>query len=111
MEKWKYSPNLKDISFKEVDKTHAEFRIRLHYDGMQQSYFFRSIVALYLEKDPDMLKCVEKMKDVYTAEGKKVRKSSLSLIKKGKDNMKKLNLSDEEKENIFNILEEEIPDL
>ena len=47
----KYGKEYKKITFYDSDKRHADLRIRLQYDGMKQSEFFRAVVSAYLEKD------------------------------------------------------------
>ena len=37
----------KRIVFRENDQVHAKLRIRLNYDGIKQSDFFRACIAAY----------------------------------------------------------------
>ena len=47
----KYGKEYKKITFYDSDKRHADLRIRLQYDGLKQSGFFRAVVTAYLEKN------------------------------------------------------------
>ena len=52
----------KRIVFTDTTKRQADFRIRLGYDGMTQSEFFRAMISGYLEQDRDLLDYLEKYK-------------------------------------------------
>ena len=52
----------KRIVFTDTTKRQADFRIRLGYDGMTQSEFFRAMISGYLEQDRNLLDYVEKYK-------------------------------------------------
>ena len=39
----------KKVVFYDTDKRHADLKIRLHYDGLTQAGFFRSMITGYLE--------------------------------------------------------------
>ena len=85
----------KKVVFYDTDKRHADLKIRLHYDGLTQSHFFRSMITGYLEKDAAMK-----------------RKDSESLIEKGEVLKNKFAIfEDSEVENIFDLIEKEHPDL
>jgi len=104
--------NLKKvIQFKETDKRHADLRIRLHYDGFYQGEFFRDIVTGYLRGDKNLIAYVEKIKE----EKKKYNKGRLlkgkSVRKKSREVEKQFALREEELESIFDIIEQEFPDL
>jgi hypothetical protein len=45
----------KKFMFYDSSKRQADFRIRLQYDGMNQSDFFRAMLTGYLEQDPNIL--------------------------------------------------------
>ena len=52
----------KRIVFTDTTKRQADFRIRLGYDGMTQSEFFRAMISGYLEQDRNLLDYIEKYK-------------------------------------------------
>jgi hypothetical protein len=48
-DKNKYGNLSKVVQFRDTDKKHADLRIRLHYDGLQQGEFFREVVTAYID--------------------------------------------------------------
>ena len=42
------------------EKESADLKIRLRYDGLKQSEFFRTLLKMYVSQDPLMLEIVEK---------------------------------------------------
>ena len=101
----------KVIQFKETDKRHADLRIRLHYYGFYQGEFFRDIVTGYLSGDENLIAYVEKVKEEKRKYNKGKLKKGKSLRKKGKEVEKQFALKDDEIESIFDIIEQEFPDL
>jgi len=101
----------KVVQFKETDKRHADLRIRLHYDGFYQGEFFRDIITGYLSGDENLIAYVEKVKEEKKKYNKGKLKKGKSLRKKGKEVEKQFALKDDEIESIFDIIEQEFPDL
>ena len=109
----KYGTMKKKVVFYDSDKRYAELKIRLQHDGLTQASFFRSILTGYLSQDEDILNFIDKLK-ISKRVGNQTKKSvrdDRELIKSGKELSSKLNLADEDIENIFDILEEQNPDL
>ena len=48
--------NRKKIMFYDTAKRQADFRVRLKYDNMTQSDFFRAMLSGYLEQDDCIVK-------------------------------------------------------
>jgi hypothetical protein len=65
------------------------------------------LVQSYLDNDEDMLSLVEKLKDKVTHRGKSKKKKTRELIEKGKQIQKKFALSDEDLEDIFDMIAQE----
>tara|TARA_R110002074_G_C12312883_1_gene646201 strand:+ start:267 stop:608 length:342 start_codon:yes stop_codon:yes gene_type:complete len=109
----KYGTMKKKVVFYDSDKRYAELKIRLQHDGLTQALFFRSILTGYLSQDEDILNFVDKLKASKKGgnQTKKSVKDDRELIKSGKELSSKLKLADEDIENIFDILEEQNPDL
>tara|TARA_R110000796_G_scaffold28176_1_gene77262 strand:- start:2347 stop:2691 length:345 start_codon:yes stop_codon:yes gene_type:complete len=101
----------KTVQFKEMDKRHADLRIRLHYDGFYQGEFFRDIVTGYLTGDDNIIAYVEKIKEEKRKYSKGKLKKGKSLREKGKEIEKQFALKEDELESIFDIIEQEFPDL
>ena len=102
-----YGKNTKKIVFSDTDHRHAQLLIRLKHDGLKQSEFFRAIVGGYIEGDERLQSYID---DISTL-SKKRKKSSKALRNNGKELLNDLALNAGEIENIFDILEEEHPEL
>ena len=102
----------KRIIFDDSSKRHAELKIRLQYDSMTQAEFFRSFITGYLNKDSRVLSYLDSYKEQsqkkYSKRNAKIRKDD---VKKGEDLLHKFGIEDGELENIFDLIEEEFPDL
>lgn len=102
----------KRIIFDDSSKRHADLKIRLQYDSMTQAEFFRSFITGYLNKDSRILSYLDSYrqenKKKYSKRNAKIRKDD---VKKGEDLLHKFGIEDGELENIFDLIEEEFPDL
>lgn len=102
----------KRIIFDDSSKRHAELKIRLQYDSLSQSEFFRSMITGYLNKDSRILAYLDSYKQEnhkkYSKHKAKIRKDDND---KGEDLLHKFGIEDFELENIFDLIEEEFPDL
>ena len=86
----KYPDDHSILSFSLNTKLHENLKIRLFYDEIKtQSEFFRYCVESYLSQDPLFV----------------------AFLDDYKINKKELALTDKEVQNIFDILEEELPEL
>ncbi len=103
--------NRKKIMFYDSEKRQADLRIRLRYDGMNQSHFFRAMISGYLEKHPDVMAYLDKYREKYQVQGINKRASSKRLVRKGEDVKEKFALAEDEISNIFDMIAEEHPDL
>jgi hypothetical protein len=102
-----YGNLTKRIVFTENDHRHAKLLIRLKHDGLRQSDFFRCVITGYLEGAEHMQNFVDEIKQ----QSKKHTTKSRQLQAKGKEATKKIGLDKKEIENIFDLLEEEHPEL
>ena len=103
----KYGTMKKKIVFYESDKRYADLKIRLQHDKLSQARFFRGIMSGYLDKDPDILNFVDKLKssEAKNPQSKKRNKQIRELINTGIGKADKILLDPDEIENIFDILE------
>lgn len=101
----------KKFMFYDTNKRQADLRIRLKYDGMNQSQFFRAMITGYLEKDESILDYLDKYKEKYQVQGQKKRDGAKLMMKKGRVVEKEFGLNEDEIENIFDILEKEHPEI
>ena len=101
----------KKFMFYDTEKRQADLRIRLRYDGMTQSHFFRAMITGYLEKDLDLMIYLDRHKDIYQVQGINKRDSSKQMLKEGEKTKKRFGLDENDIEDIFDILEQEHPEL
>ena len=101
-----YGKNQKKIIFADLDKTHAELIVRLRHDGLTQGLFFRSLVALYLSNDERILSVIEDLRHTVGKFGKVKNRKNADLHSQRLQNEKLNGLTEAEKEEIFDMLEE-----
>jgi len=101
----------KKFMFYDTEKRQVDLRVRLRYDGLNQSEFFRAMITGYLEKDELIMEYMDRYKKKYEKQGKRKREKSKNLIVAGKELEKQFALNSDDIENIFDIIAEENPDL
>ena len=87
------------------ERESADLKIRLRYDSLAQSEFFRSILKMYVNQDPLILPVVEKIKQNKKVMGRKKLKSTSKDYKAGASLLEDLGVTKIDKENIFDIIE------
>jgi hypothetical protein len=93
-------------------KLHENLKIRLYYDQIKtQSEFFRYCVESYLAKDPLFMEFLDEYKINKKVQSKTRTTRSRKLRLKGEKILQELALSAAEVESIFDILEEDLPEL
>ena len=107
MDEIDYGKLTKRIVFTENDHRQAKLLVRCKYDNLSQSDFFRHIVTGYINGDERIQSYIDEVKNV----GKIRRQKSQILKKAGKQQLEDFALSVGEVENIFDLLEEEFPEL
>ena len=102
------------VVFYDSTKRHADLRIRLDYDGFTQSEFFRLMVTGYLNQDACIMQYVHDYKaekKTFRKQGKKSLRKTQVLYSEGDKTKRKFALDDDTIESIFDLLEEEHPEL
>ena len=102
-----YGKMNKKVVFTENDHRHAKLVIRLRHDDLRQSQFFRAIISGYLEQDERILSFIE---DIKTQSIKKKTKTK-KLKQKGTDLLSDTGFSEDQIDNIFDLIAEEHPEL
>jgi len=97
----------KKIVFTENDHRHAQLILRLKHDDLRQSEFFRAMITGYLKQDERIMSFVEELR---TQSIKKQIKSK-KLRQKGKQLLNESGFSEDQIEDIFDLIAEEHPDL
>jgi len=101
----------KKFMFYDSHKRQSDLRIRLRYDGLNQSQFFRAMITGYLEKDDLILKYIDDFKGQYELQSKAKRAKSNKLLEDGKTVEKQYKIKGADLEDIFDVIAEEHPDL
>ena len=100
------------LSFSLNSRLHENLKIRLYYDEIKtQSEFFRYCVESYLEQEPLFMEFLDDYKINKKVQSKKRSRKSKDLRDQGKSLLADLALTADDVENIFDILEEELPEL
>ena len=100
------------LSFSLNSKLHENLKIRLYYDEIKsQSEFFRYCVESYLEQEPLFMSFLDDYKINKKVQSKKRVRKSKNLRDEGKKMLHDLALTEDDVENIFDILEEDLPEL
>tara|TARA_A200000159_G_scaffold163712_1_gene190830 strand:- start:183 stop:512 length:330 start_codon:yes stop_codon:yes gene_type:complete len=89
------------------EKESADLKIRLRYDGLKQSEFFRTLLKMYVSQDPLMLQVVEKIKENQKIMGKKKLKNTKKDYDSSRTMLDDLGITEADKQNIFDIIEME----
>ena len=102
-----YGNLTKRVVFTENDHRHAQLIVQLRYDGLRQSEFFRHIISGYIDGDQQIRSYIDEIK----AQSVKRKTKSAALRKQGAQTLKDHALNEGEIDNIFDLLEEEFPEL
>ena len=97
----------KRIVFTENDHRHVKLLMQLKSDGLTQAKFFRSLITGYIDGDERLQSYVEEVNGLSI----KRKNKSKKLREEGMQKLKDFALNDGEIENIFDLIEEEFPDL
>jgi len=97
----------KTIVFTDNDHRHAQLIIRLRYDNLTQSAFFRHIISGYIAGDERIQDYVNSVKKQSIPRKKKSEK----LFRAGRQLETDLALDGEQIEDLFDLIAEEHPDL
>ena len=101
----------KRIVFESTTNKHAQLKVRLQYDSMTQAEFFRCLIQGYLEKDERLLEYLQDYRISKGHDSKRNARYRKKDTEKAEDLLKKFGIKDDELENIFDLIEEEFPDL
>ena len=102
-----YGNSTKRIVFTENDHRHAQLVLKLKYMRISQAAFFRHMISGLLEDDLRVLEYVNEI----SPRAKERKSKSQKLQKIGAQKKRDFGLSEDDVENIFDLIEEEHPDL
>ena len=102
-----YGNLTKRIVFTENDHRHAQLIIKLKHLGITQAAFFRHVITGFINDDER----ITAYADEISSRSKAKKLKSEKLKKFGRQKLRDFALSEGEVENIFDLLEEEFPEL
>ena len=97
--------------FDSLTHKQEQLKIRLKYDSLTQAKFLRTLIEGYLNKDSRILVFIEGYKASKGKGSKRNNKYRKKDNDKAEDLLQKFGIKDDELENIFDLIEEEFPDL
>mgnify|MGYP003141556397 FL=1 len=107
-----YGQDLKSIRFMVSDDDHARLLIRLRHNKVKVSQFFRAVIDGIIEEDPNLIQFLDSYVLNHKILSRQRFTKSLKLKKKGEEALEDWGLLDDaEKQNIFDLIAEEFPDL
>ena len=106
-----YGTQAKKVVFEDTDYRYAQLRVRLRHDGLTQVQFFQSMISGYLNRDPDMMKYVTTVCDSFSKHGRKRIAENVKAIDTGRKIAKNFSLTKAEKENLFDLIADEVGEL
>ena len=101
----------KKVIFNDTDVRHAQLKVRLQFDGITQSEFFRSFITGYLEKDENIMDFIKNYKETNSKMSKRNLKYVQRDAEEAEDILGKFGIKDDELENIFDIIAKSNPEL
>ncbi len=106
-----YGKNLKKIVFEETDHQHAKFILRLRHNSISQSDFFRAVMSGFINSDERICSYVDDFIKENKILSKQRLEKSRSLKKIGHQKIQDFGFSEVELEKLFDIIEEQKPEL
>lgn len=99
------------IIFRDTEYMKAQLKIKLEDDNLTQSAFFKACIRAYVNDDPKFAEWVESFLEAEKKLKPHERKARKKLNKEQQAIVANFNLDDKELDGIYDILEEENPDL
>ena len=101
----------KRVIFNMPIKKYADMRVRLRHDGLKQYQLFNWLIDKYLSGDDVLVDKVRELKYMIAKQGKLKIEKTDSLLRAGKDLESMFGLSDKEVNDIYDILEKDLPEV
>ena len=97
----------KRVVFTENEHRHAKFILKLKHDGFKQSQFFRTVITAYVGDNPSF----QSFLDEVTPQATRLKKKTRKMRDRGSALLNDMCLSENDVENIFDLIEQEHPEL
>ena len=98
------------FSFYCYEHESVNLKIRLRYDGLKQSEFFRSLLLKYINKDPTMMSIVHDIKSEQKVMGKRKLKKTKDDYERSQEIQESLGITESDREDIYDIIEGSVID-
>jgi|TARA_R110000796_G_scaffold140805_2_gene257003 uncharacterized protein YeeX (DUF496 family) len=109
---YNYGQELKDIRFRVTDDDHARLLIRLRHNKIPMSMLFRAVIDGVIEEDPNITAFIDDYVFKHKILSRGRFSKSAKLKKKGQEILEDFGFLDEaDKENLFDLIAQEFPDL
>tara|TARA_R100001163_G_C5001414_1_gene150416 strand:+ start:175 stop:516 length:342 start_codon:yes stop_codon:yes gene_type:complete len=106
-----YGQSTKRIVFKVSDHEHAKLIVRLRHNSLTQAEFFRAIIDAVNTDDDTMLSFISDYVSSKQKLNKQRIKKNRKLIHQGRQLANDFSLSDDEVEDVFDLIAQEFPEL
>tara|TARA_Y100001963_G_scaffold41033_2_gene57535 strand:- start:207 stop:548 length:342 start_codon:yes stop_codon:yes gene_type:complete len=106
-----YGQNTKRIVFKVSDHEHAKLIVRLRHNSLTQAEFFRAVIEAVNTDDDTILSFISDYVSSKQKLNKQRIKKSRTLANQGQQLVKDLSLTDDEVEDVFDLIAQEFPEL
>jgi|TARA_Y100000310_G_scaffold150201_3_gene149629 hypothetical protein len=100
-------PTTKQISFEELEGRHLQLAAAVKYDKLSIPEFLRLMVYGYVSGDPNIRKYIETAKEIQHRNSKIKRKITQKEAAKGAEIWEDFNITEDEKRELFDIIEKE----
>lgn len=90
---------------------HAEFKIRLNYDSLTQTAFFRAVLEGYISQDSLIVEYIERHKEQTGKHSQHKKKVIQKNINDRAATNRSFALDKEELSNLYDLVEKEFPEL
>ena len=97
--------NLVTFTFSCSEYESVNLKLRLKYDNLTQTDFFRYILNMYIENNPEMMDLVSKIKLGLSTMGRRKIKKARRDLATGQDLLVDLGITASDKQDIFDLIE------
>jgi len=112
MDEPNYGSDLKIIRFWVSDDDHARMLIRLRHNKLATSQFFRAVIDGVIQQEPNLMAFIESYVLKHKLMSYKRFAESLKIKRKGKEVIEDYGLlEDSDKEDLFDLISKEFPEL
>lgn len=97
----------KAILFKENEKIHADLKLKLDYEGITQSNFFRHMIRLVLDEDPRIMDILSEYRMAKGKKTKTILKNMEVEKEKKEEKLNKFGISETDIESLYDMFDDE----